>query len=242
MNKDVNIMLVHGAWADGSSWSKIIPLLQAQGFNVTAAQIPLTSLEDDIAVTRRLLSMQKGPTVLVGHSYGGAVISGAATETPDVKALVYITAFGLDEGESLDSLGKQGPPSPGSKAIWPDDNGFLWIDRDGFHDAFAADATPTEAAVMAAVQRPLSVASFTAKEAVPAWKTIPSWYLVCTDDHMIPPPAQEFFAKRMNATVLSVPTSHARFVSRPHDVAKIISLAAASLLLEDLSSPKLRIA
>lgn len=229
MNKSINVMLVHGAWADGSCWSKVIPLLQAKGLSVTAAQIPLTSLEDDIAVTRRLLSMQTGPTVLVGHSYGGAVITGAATETPDVEALVYITAFGLDQGESLDSLSKQGPPSPGSTAIWSDNNGFLWINRDGFHEAFAADASPTEAAVMAAVQRPLSVASFTEKEGVPAWKLIPSWYLVCTDDHMIPPPAQEFMAKRMGATVQSVSASHAPFVSRPQEVADIIALAAASL-------------
>ena len=242
MNKDVNVMLVHGAWADGSCWSKVIPLLQAQGFNVTAAQIPLTSLEDDIRVTRRLLSMQTGPTVLVGHSYGGAVITGAATEIPDVRALVYITAFGLDEGESLDSLSKQGPPSSGSTAIWPDENGFLWIKRDGFHEAFAGDATPTEAAVMAAVQKPLSVASFTGRESIPAWKTIPSWYLVCTNDHMIPPPAQEFLAKRMGATVQSVASSHAAFVAHPQEVAGIIALAADSLAQDELSSSKLRIA
>ncbi len=229
MKPIVNVLLVHGAWADGSCWRKVIPLLQEKGLNVTAAQIPLTSLEDDIAVTRRLLSMQTGPTVLVGHSYGGAVITGAANDNPDVEALVYVTAFGLDEGESLDSLSKQGPPSPGSTAIWADNDGFLWINRDGFHEAFAADATPTEAAVMAAVQRPLSVASFTAKEGVPAWKTIPSWYLVCTNDHMIPPPAQEFLAKRMGATVRSTPSSHAPFVSHPDDVASIIELAAASL-------------
>jgi pimeloyl-ACP methyl ester carboxylesterase len=229
MNKNINVMLVHGAWADGSCWGKVIPLLQAKGFNVTAAQIPLTSLEDDIAVTRRLLSMQTGPTVLVGHSYGGAVVTGAATEAPSVKALVYITAFGLDEGESLESLSKQGPPAAGSKAIWPDSNGFLWINQDSFHGAFAADASATEAAVMAAVQRPLSVAAFAGKEGVPAWKTIPSWYLVCTDDRMIPPPAQEFLAKRMGATVQSVASSHAPFVSHPHEVADIIALAAASL-------------
>lgn len=149
MDANVNVLLVHGAWSDGSCWAKVIPLLQSRGLNVIAAQIPLTSLEDDIAVTRRLLSMQAGPTVLVGHSYGGAVITGAATGTPHVKALVYITGFGLDEGESLASLSKQGPPSPGSTAIAPDGHGFLWINRDGFHEAFAADATATEAAVMA---------------------------------------------------------------------------------------------
>lgn len=229
MNKKINVMLVHGAWADGSCWSKVIPLLEAQGFNVTAAQIPLTSLEDDITVTRRLLSMDTGPTVLVGHSYGGAVVTGAATQTPNVKALVYITAFGLDEGESLAGLSKQGPPSAGSAAIWPDDKGFLWIDREKFHESFAADASPAEAALMAAVQKPLSLASFTGEEGVPAWKTIPSWYLVSTDDRMIPPPAQEFMAKRMGATVQSVPASHASFMSYPDEVAAIVALAAASL-------------
>jgi pimeloyl-ACP methyl ester carboxylesterase len=173
--------------------------------------------------------METGPTVLVGHSYGGAVVTGAANESPNVKVLVYITAFGLDEGESLDSLSKQGPPSPGAATIWPDNHGFLWINREGFHEAFAADADPVEASVMAAVQKPLSLASFTGKEGVPAWKKIPSWYLVCTNDHMIPPPAQEFLAKRMGATVRSVPSSHAPFISHPHEVADIIALAAASL-------------
>jgi pimeloyl-ACP methyl ester carboxylesterase len=227
--KNLNVMLVHGAWADGSCWSKVILLLQAKGLNVTAAQIPLTSLSDDIAVTRRLLSMQTEPTVLVGHSYGGAVITGAATQTPQVKALVYITAFGLDEGESLASLSKQGPPSPGSESIWPDDKGYLWINREKFHKSFAADATDNEASIMAAVQRPLSVASFTEAEGTPAWKSIPSWYLMCTDDKMIPPPAQELMAKRMNATVRSVPSSHAPFMSKAQEVADIILLAAKSL-------------
>ncbi len=229
MSKNVNILLVHGAWADGSCWNKVTLLLQAKGYTVTAAQIPLTSLSDDIAVTRRLLSAQTEPTVLVGHSYGGAVITGAATTTPQVKALVYITAFGLDEGESLDSLSKQGPPSAGSSAIMPDDQGFLWIKREKFHEAFVADATADEAYLMSVVQKPLSIASFTEKEGVPAWKTIPSWYLVCTDDQMIPPPAQEFLAKRMNATVRTAPTSHAAFMARPQDVAHIIALAAESV-------------
>jgi pimeloyl-ACP methyl ester carboxylesterase len=229
MSKKASIMLVHGAWADATCWSKVILLLQAKGFNVTAAQIPLTSLSDDVAVTRRLLSTVKEPTVLVGHSYGGAVITGSATETPQVKALVYITAFGLDEGESLESLAKQGPPSPGSAAIEPDPNGFFWINREKFHDSFAGGATADEAAVMAAVQKPLSFASFSGKETTPAWKTIPSWYLVCTDDKMIPPPAQEFMAKRMNATVRSVASSHCPFMSHPEAVADIIALAAESL-------------
>jgi pimeloyl-ACP methyl ester carboxylesterase len=197
-------------------------LLQAKGITVTAAQIPLTSLTDDIAVTKRLLSMNKEPTVLVGHSYGGAVITGAAGSAPQVKALVYITAFGLDQGESLESLSKQGPPSAGSAAITPDGLGYLWINREQFHKAFVADATKDEAAIMAAVQRPLSLASFAEKEGAPAWKAIPSWYLVCTDDQMIPPPAQEFLAKRMKATVRSVASSHAAFMAHSQEVANII--------------------
>jgi pimeloyl-ACP methyl ester carboxylesterase len=228
MSKKPNVLLIHGAWADGSCWSKVILLLQAKGITVTAAQIPLSSLSDDIAVTNRLLSMQSGPTVLVGHSYGGAVITGAATSSPDVKALVYITAFGLDEGESLESLSKQGPPSPGSASIGPDKFGYLWIDRATFHKSFAADATADEASVMAAAQRPLSIASFTDKEGTPAWKSLPSWYLICTNDQMIPSPAQELLAKRMKATQRSVASSHAPFMAHPQAVADIILEAVES--------------
>jgi pimeloyl-ACP methyl ester carboxylesterase len=222
MSKKVNVMLVHGAWADASCWSKVILLLQAKGITVNAAQIPLTSLSDDIAVTKRLLSMSHEPTVLVGHSYGGAVITGTAAGLDQVKALVYITAFGVDQGESLDSLSKQGPPPSGAAAVSPDEFGYLWIDRAKFHEAFAADATKDEAAVMAVVQRPLSVASFTEKSGEPAWKRLPSWYLVCTNDHMIPPPAQEFMAQRMKATQRSVPASHAVFMAHAQAVAHII--------------------
>ena len=229
MNNKPNIMLVHGAWADGTCWSKVILLLQTKGFTVTAAQIPLLSLENDIEVTQRLLANQPGPTVLVGHSYGGAVITGAAGAAPQVKALVYITAFGLDEGESLEALSKQGPPAPGAAAIEPDAHGFLWINRDKFHESFAGGASDEEAAVMAAVQKPLSFAAFGGKETTPAWKTLPAWYLQCTEDKMIPLPAQEFMAKRMNATVRSVPSSHCPFMSHPQDVADIIALAADSL-------------
>jgi pimeloyl-ACP methyl ester carboxylesterase len=175
------------------------------------------------------VSTFKESTVLVGHSYGGAVITGAATELPQVKALAYITAFGLDEGESLESLAKQGPPSPGSAAIGPHADGFLWIDREKLHDSFAGGATSDEAAVMAGVQKPLGFSAFSGKESSPAWKTIPSWYLVCANDQMIPPPAQEFQPKRMNATVHSVASSHCPFMSYPENVADIIALAADSL-------------
>ncbi len=224
----MNVLLVHGAWADGSCWSKVIPLLEAKGQRVTAAQIPLTSLEDDAAVTRRLLSTISSPTVLVGHSYGGAVITAAGAAATNVKGLAYITAFGLDEGESLASLSEQGPPPEGASAVEPDDHGFLWINRARFHGAFAADATDAEAAVMAIVQKPLGVASLVGKCGVPAWKTLPSWYLQCTDDQMIRPPAQPFMAQRMGATMRSVAASHAVFMAHPAEVADIIALAAAS--------------
>jgi pimeloyl-ACP methyl ester carboxylesterase len=152
-----------------------------------AVQLPLTSLEDDVAVTRNALAAQTGATVLVGHSYGGVVISGAANDAPNVTALVYIAAFGLDEGESVESLGKQGPAPAGAAQVRPDDHSFLWIDRDGFAKAFAADVDPVEASVMAVTQKPLSISSFTAKSGPPAWKRIPSFYLIATNDQMIPP-------------------------------------------------------
>jgi pimeloyl-ACP methyl ester carboxylesterase len=228
MTSKTNVVLVHGAWADGSSWSKVIPLLDAERYNVMAVQLPLTSLSDDIRVTQNALAEQNGPTVLVGHSYGGAVITGAANQAPNVTALVYIAAFGLDEGESLEALSKQGPPTSGSTQIRPDDHGFLWIDRDGFAQAFAADVDPVEARVMAAIQKPLSIKSFTEKSGPPAWKHIPSWYLVSSNDHMIPPPAEAFMAKRMGATARTVPASHASMVSRPRDVAEMIVSAAVT--------------
>lgn len=229
MELKTNVVLVHGAWADGSSWSKVIPLLDEDAFNVTAVQLPLTSLADDIAVTRRMLESLNGPTVLVGHSYGGAVVSGAATKENGVAALVYVAAFGLDEGESLEGLSKQGPAPSGAAHIRPDANGFLWIDRAGFAQAFAADVDPTEARVMAIVQNPLSIRSFTDKAGAPAWKHIPSWYLVATNDQMIPPQAEEFMGKRMGATVHSVASSHAAMVSHPEAVVSLIVAAAEAI-------------
>jgi pimeloyl-ACP methyl ester carboxylesterase len=228
METKTNVVLVHGAWADASCWRKVIPLLQDKGFSVAGVQLPLTSLSDDIAVTRNMLAAQKGTTVLVGHSYGGAVITGAANGARNVAALVYIAAFGPDENESLESLGKQGPATAGSAQIRPDQQGFLWISPEGFPAAFAADVDPIEARVMAVVQKPLSLQSLVEKSGPPAWKHLPSWYLVSANDQMIPPQAEEFMAKRMGATVRSVPASHASMVSRPKDVADLITLAAES--------------
>jgi pimeloyl-ACP methyl ester carboxylesterase len=230
MNKNVNVVLVHGAWTDGSCWSKVLLRLRDNGIHASAAQIPLTSLPEDIAVVRRMLSTISEPTILVGHSYGGAVSTGAATDLPQVKGLVYITGFAPDEGESLESLAKSGPPSPGTAAITPDDNGFLWIDRAKFREAFAADASADEAYVMAAVQRPLSFASFGGKQGRPAWRTLHSHYLVCTDDKMIPPDAQQFMAKRMGAVVKTAPSSHAAFMAHSKPVTDIILLAVQSIV------------
>jgi pimeloyl-ACP methyl ester carboxylesterase len=226
MKTQTNVVLVHGAWADGSCWSKVIPLLQKRGFYVTAVQLPLTSLDDDIAVTRRALSALEAPTVLVGHSYGGAVITGAANAEPNVTALVYIAAFGLDEGESLADLSKQGPAPAGAAHIHPDDYGLLWIDRDGFAKAFAADIDPAESNIMAVTQKPLSIRSFTDKSGPPAWKHLPAWYMVSSNDQMIPPQAEEMMAKRMGATVRAVPASHVSMISHPGEVAELIALAA----------------
>jgi pimeloyl-ACP methyl ester carboxylesterase len=229
MAKKANVVLVHGAFADGSSWSKVIALLQGKGLNVVGAQLPLTSIDDDVAVTRNLLATQQAPVVLVGHSYGGAVITNAATSTPNVKGLVYIAAFGLDEGESLDALSKQGPLPAGAAQIRPDEHGFLWVDRDAFPKAFAADVDPLVAKVMAAVQRPVSVKAFTGRSGPPAWKHLPSWYMVATDDQMIPPEAERFMANRMHATLRSVASSHAAMVSHPNEVTDLILAAVESV-------------
>jgi pimeloyl-ACP methyl ester carboxylesterase len=177
--------------------------------------------------------MQKGPTVLVGHSYGGAVITGAANEAPNVTSLVYIAAFGLDEGESVDGLLKEGPALAGAANIRPDDHGFLWIDREGFAQAFAADVDPVEARIMAAVQKAISISSFTGKSGPPAWKHLPSWFLVASNDQMIPPATEEFMAKRMGATVRTVPGSHAPMVSHPKEVVDLIAQAAESSGVQD---------
>lgn len=229
MAAKVNVVLVHGAWADGSSWARVIPLLQKRGYSVVGAQIPLTSIEDDVAATKKLLATVDAPVVLVGHSYGGAVITNAANGSANVKALVYIAAFGPDEGESLDSLSKQGPAPAGAAQVRPDAGGFLWIDREGFAKAFAGDVDPADANVMAAVQGPLSLRSFAGKTSAPAWKRLPSWYLVASNDQMIPPDAERFMGKRMGARLREVASSHAVMVSHPKEVADLIAEAAASL-------------
>ncbi len=223
----VNVVLVHGAWADGSSWSNVIPLLQEKGYNVTAVQIPLTSLADDAAVTRRILAMQNGSTILVGHSYGGAVITEAGANASNVVGLVYISAFAPDEGEVLGELNGRMPAAPGQANLRPDAYGFLWIDPKAFPESFAQDIDPTAARVMAAVQKPLSASIFGERATQAAWKSKPSWYLLSENDRIINPDLQRFMAERIGAKeVVSIPSDHASLVSHPAEVAQLIMDAA----------------
>src|ERR671937_3037033 len=178
MKARLNIVLVHGAWADGSSWSAVIQRLQADGYTVTAPQFPMTALADDVARLRRVLTRQHGPTVVAGHSYGGQIITALGTDAPNVVGLVYIAGFGLDEGESIGALLQQGPPTPGVANIDIDSENFAWIPEDDFLGHFAGDIDPVKAKVMYAVQQPLTMSVFDDVMGTPAWKALPSWYLV----------------------------------------------------------------
>ena len=220
------IVLVHGAFADASGWSRVIPILQRDGYFVTAVQIPLTSLSDDIATAKRVVDSQKGPVVLVGHSYGGAVITGAAAGNPNVKALVYLAAFAPEAGEPLGAPGKKFAQPPLNSALVPDSAGFLYIDRGKFHDAFCKDLPEAEARVMAATQKPLSGSVFEASVSAAAWKTVPSWYVVSSQDRAINPELERFYAKRMGATTSEIAASHVAFLSHPREAAKVIEDAA----------------
>jgi pimeloyl-ACP methyl ester carboxylesterase len=221
-----NIVLVHGAFTDGSSWSRVIPLLEERGFNVTAVQNPLTSLTEDVATTRRLLAKQTGPTILVGHSYAGMVITEAGN-APNVAGVVYISSYGPAAGESHDDLVKRFPPGSAISAIQLDADGFLWIARARYREAFAHDVDLPQARIMEAVQKPVSKKNcFGAPVSVPAWKSKPSWYLISEDDRLINPELQRFMAKRMGATAASVPSSHASLVSHPVEAANLITRAA----------------
>jgi pimeloyl-ACP methyl ester carboxylesterase len=225
MNDRPNIVLVHGAWADGSSWSSVIEQLQAEGYHVTAPQFPLTSLTNDVARLRQVLDFQDGPTIVVGHSYGGQVMTALGTDAPNVVGLVYIAAFALDQGESLGALFSQGPVTPALAHLFTDKQGFGWLSEDDFVNHFAADVDPTKAKVMYAVQQALAGSAFTDVIAAPAWRTLPSWYLVATNDEAIPPDAERQFANRMGATTVEVPSSHVPMVSHPKDVVELIESA-----------------
>ena len=224
-----SIVLVHGAFADGSSWNKVIPLLEAEGFTVTAVQNPLKSLSEDVATTKRVLDAQKGDVVLVGHSYGGAVITEAAAGNSKVKALVYVAAFAPDAGETLGALGERFPAPPLGTAVVPDSAGFLYIDRAKVADVFANDLPKDEAALLAATQKPLAAAIFGEPLKAAAWKSIPSWYVVSTQDKAINPDLERFMAKRMNAKTKELKASHVSFISNAAEIAKVIESAAASI-------------
>jgi pimeloyl-ACP methyl ester carboxylesterase len=229
MNARPNIVLIHGAWADGSSWSGVIERLQAAGYHVTAPQFPLTSLADDVARLRQVLDLQDGPVIVAGHSYGGQVITSLGPDAANVAGLVYIAAFGLDQGESLGALLAQGPPTPALAHLLTDSRGFAWLPEDDFVRYFAADVDPARARVMSAVQQPLATAAFSDVMGVPAWKTLPSWYLVAADDQALPPDAERQFAARMGATTIEIPASHVAMVSHPADVAQLIQTAAQTV-------------
>ena len=230
MHARPNIVLVHGAWADGSSWSSVIERLQADGYHVTAPQFPLTSLADDVGRLRHVLALQDGPTVVAGHSYGGQVITALGNDAPNVVGVVYIAAFALDEGESLGALLGQGPPTPALAHQFVDKEGFVWLTEDDFVHHFAGDVDPAKAKVLYAVQQPLSAGGFNEVMSVPAWKSLPSWYLVAQDDEALPPDAQRMFAERMGATTVEVPSGHLAMVSHPAEVVKLTKTAAEAAL------------
>lgn len=228
MNTLPNIVLVHGAWADGSSWSAVIERLQADGYTVTAPQFPMTTLADNVARLRQVLVLQNGPTIIVGHSYGGQIMTALGTDVSNVVGLVYIAAFGLDEGESIGALLSQGPVTPAMAHLIIDKQGFAWLPEDDFVNHFAADVDPVKAKVMYAAQQPLSMTALGDVMGVPAWKSLPSWYMVAEGDQAIPPDAERLFAKRMGAIAVEVPTNHVAMVSHPAEVVKLIEMAAQS--------------
>jgi pimeloyl-ACP methyl ester carboxylesterase len=223
--KNATVVLVHGAFADATGWAKVILGLEEKGYNVIAVQNPLISFTDDVATTRRVIDAQTGPVVLVGHSYGGAVITAAALGTSKVKALVYVAAFAPDVGESLKALLEQHPSKIGA-ALVADAAGFLSIDRAKFKEAFAGDVSDAEQRVMAATQKPINSQIFGYQAQDSAWKKLPSWYLVASEDQAINPALQRKFSQRMSAKTREVKSSHVPFMSRPADVVSIIEAAA----------------
>jgi len=222
------IVLVHGGFVDGSGWEGVYNILKKDGYNVAIVQNPTTSLADDVAFTKRVIAAQPGPSILVGHSYGGVVITEAGTD-PKVAGLVYVAAFAPDTGESVSSLIQNPPPGAPVPPILPPQDGFLLLDQAKFAASFAADVSEPKASFMAASQVPWGVNALAGEVTVPAWKSKPSWYLVASDDKMIPPPAQRQMSQRAGSIVSEVPGSHAIYVSQPEAVASLIERAAASL-------------
>ena len=220
------IVLVHGAFANASGWADVIRALQKKGYDVSAVENPLSSYADDVATTKRLIDAQQGPTVVVAHSYGGAVMSGAA-DNPNVKALVYVAAFAPDVGETLGPLLEKYPTKVG-EAFRPDAAGFIYLDRATFHNLFCQDVPEVEAKVMAVTQKPLHGSVFEAKPTVAAWKNVPTWFIVAKNDRVINPDLERFFAKRMGAKTTEVDASHVAFLSHPDVVVNAIEEAVES--------------
>ena len=225
MHMNTNVILVHGAFVDGSGWEGVYPLLKEDGYTVSVVQNPTRSLADDVAATKRILAAQHGPVILVGHSYGGAVITEAGND-PQVAALVYLAAFALDAGESVATLTEDPPPGAPVPSILQPVDGFLFLDKAQFHASFEADVDAAKAAFMADSQVPWGVAALNGTISAPAWKVKPSWYLVTTEDQRIPPPAQRLMAQRAGSTVVEAKGSHAIYVSQPAAVATLIGEAA----------------
>jgi pimeloyl-ACP methyl ester carboxylesterase len=223
-----NIVLVHGGFVDGAGWEGVYAILNKRGYRVSIVQNPTITLQDDVAVTKRVLGAQDGPAILVGHSYGGAVVTEAGTD-PRVAGVVYITAFAPDKGESVESLIKDPPPGAPVPPILPPQDGFLFLVRTKFAESFAADVDADKAAFMADSQVPWGLGALSGTITEPAWKAKPSWYLVATDDKMIPPNAQRLMAKRAGSSVEEAKGSHAIYVSRPDVVATFIEEAAKSV-------------
>ena len=219
------VVLVHGGFVDGSGWEDVYKILRKKGYNVSIVQNPTLSLADDVAATKRIVGWQKAPVILVGHSYGGVVITEAGND-PKVAGLVYIAAFAPDTGESVAALIKDPPPGAPVPPILPPQDGFLFLDREKFAGSFAADVAREKAEFMADSQVPWGVEALQGAITTPAWKSKPSWYLIATDDKMIPPAAQQFMAKRASSTVAEVKASHSVYVSKPEEVAALIETAA----------------
>lgn len=227
MSSSANIVLVHGAFCDGSSWSGVIPLLQEAGHRVVAVQLPLVGLSNDIATTHSALASLSGPTILVGHSYGGAVVTGAGTDAANVTALVYVAAYVPDEGETLQDLNARFSATEGQQKIGPAYlDQTVWIDPDAFPHVFAADVDLKQARIMATVQKPTGFGCLIEKSGPVAWQKLPSWYIVSENDLTINPDAERWMAQRINATTTSLPSSHASPVSHPREVADVILTAA----------------
>ena len=225
----MRIALIHGAWADGSSWAAVIRRLQAAGHDVVAPQLPHTSLADDVAKVRHVLSLRHEPTVVAAHSFGGQVVTALGADAPNVVGVVYVAAFGLDEGESIGALLAQGPPTPALANFQIDDEGYAWLPEDAVVKHFAPDVDPDEARVMYAVQQPLAASTLDDVMGTPVWKHVPTWFAVARHDEVIPPDAERAFVARMGATTVEVDSSHVVMISHPDEVTSLIESAVAGV-------------